>query len=193
MKYLLINKQTGEKTLCDKVTIDGFDYYVSDEKFKDLKSDSNYLGFVFNHLTNGQFFVCNKINELINEKYQTIWNNSDYRHYSQWYLSNFIKSGSWEIHKVIATNNPNINIPKVVDEVEKLAKKYADEFEYNELSEHRLYVNVYQGFIQGYNKSQETHPFSYEDADAYAHAVINGCLLSAKEWKSQQPIKVYYA
>jgi len=32
MKYKLINKQTGEEHLCNKVTIDGFNYYVSDEK-----------------------------------------------------------------------------------------------------------------------------------------------------------------
>ena len=29
MKYKLTNKQTNEENLCDKVTIDGFDYYVS--------------------------------------------------------------------------------------------------------------------------------------------------------------------
>lgn len=34
MQYKLINKTTGEETLCDKVVIDGFDYYVSDEKTK---------------------------------------------------------------------------------------------------------------------------------------------------------------
>lgn len=32
MKYKLINKTTGEEHLCDKVIIEGFDYYVSDEK-----------------------------------------------------------------------------------------------------------------------------------------------------------------
>lgn len=31
-KYKLINKKTGEETLCEKVTIDEWDYYVSDEK-----------------------------------------------------------------------------------------------------------------------------------------------------------------
>lgn len=31
MKYKLINKTTSEEHLCDKVTIDGFDYYLSDE------------------------------------------------------------------------------------------------------------------------------------------------------------------
>lgn len=30
-KYKLINNQTKEEYLCDKVTIDGFDYYVSDK------------------------------------------------------------------------------------------------------------------------------------------------------------------
>lgn len=32
MKYLLINQQTAEETLCNKVTIDGFDYYVCNKK-----------------------------------------------------------------------------------------------------------------------------------------------------------------
>ena len=32
-KYKLINTTTKEEHLCDKVTIDGFDYYVSDEKY----------------------------------------------------------------------------------------------------------------------------------------------------------------
>lgn len=28
MKYLLKNKNTGEEQLCEKVVVDGFDYYV---------------------------------------------------------------------------------------------------------------------------------------------------------------------
>ena len=35
MKYKLISKTTDEEHLCDKVTIDGFDYYVNDEEIKD--------------------------------------------------------------------------------------------------------------------------------------------------------------
>jgi len=31
MKYRLINNKTGEEHFCEKVTIDGMDYYVSDE------------------------------------------------------------------------------------------------------------------------------------------------------------------
>ena len=37
MKYKLISKTTGEEHLCDKVTIDGFDYYVSDQIIKDVR------------------------------------------------------------------------------------------------------------------------------------------------------------
>lgn len=33
MKYKLINTQTGEEHLCDKVTIDGMDYYVNNSRF----------------------------------------------------------------------------------------------------------------------------------------------------------------
>ena len=31
MKYKLINLETKDEHFCDKVTIDGFDYYVSDK------------------------------------------------------------------------------------------------------------------------------------------------------------------
>lgn len=32
MKYKLININTKQETLCDRVTIGGFDYYVSDNE-----------------------------------------------------------------------------------------------------------------------------------------------------------------
>lgn len=31
MKYKLINKKTNKETICDKVTIDGYDYYIQNE------------------------------------------------------------------------------------------------------------------------------------------------------------------
>lgn len=37
MKYKLINTITKEEHLCDKVTIDEFDYYVSDKVIKDVR------------------------------------------------------------------------------------------------------------------------------------------------------------
>jgi hypothetical protein len=62
--------------------------------------------------------------------------------------------------KVIATNNPSIDIPKVVDEVEELAEKIIPNLI------RRQYVKI--GFIAGYNKSQKTHPFSEEDMIEFA-------------------------
>lgn len=84
-KYKLINTKTNEEHLCDKVTIDGFEYYVSDE----TPEHGNYITY-----KNQLFIIQNGDNELF--------------HLSK---------------KIIATNNPNIDIPKVVDEVEELALK----------------------------------------------------------------------
>jgi hypothetical protein len=157
MKYLLISKQTAEQTLCDKVTIDGFDYYVSNELPKDNQGYWIYVGF-------------NEPLEIVKSNqpqgwFQKLWDKGNYK-------------------TPIATNNPNIDIPKVVDEVEMLAKQNGFNWENTETSARRVFEKWY--------KYQETHPFSEEDADAYADAVMGGCLLRAKEWKLQQPKKVYY-
>ena len=145
MKYQLISKQTGEQTLCDKVTIDGFDYYVSDEEIKSW----DFVGFPsLLHWTPIQYVGGD--------------------------LTGYEK-------KIIATNNQSLDIPKVVDEVYIMSKS--------------LYPSSPQKakhFIAGHTKSQKTHPFSEEDADAYADAVMGGCLLRAKEWREQRPKKVYY-
>ena len=47
-KYKLINTKTGEQHICDKVIIDGFDYYVSDTKIFELKPDDKYATIVEN-------------------------------------------------------------------------------------------------------------------------------------------------
>lgn len=151
MKYLLINKQTAEETLCDKVAIEGFDYYVNDD-------------------------VCYPNNAVYSNVTNTIVRFTDPRHFSE---------GTYK--KVMATTNPNLDIPQVVDEVETLARE-ATKIYINEREKQTVYLE----FMNGYNKSQETHSFSEEDADAYADAVMGGCLLRAKEWKLQQPKKVYY-
>ena len=171
MKYLLINQETGEQTLCDKVTIDGFDYYA--------------------YACHGEI----RLNDPVTDKYR-VW----------FWGDNFSLLGT---QKVIATNNPNIDIPKVVDEVEKMSKS--------------LYPSSPQKakhFIAGYTKSQETHPFSEEDMIEFNKWICDSGYMwnwkfelytlemipserivkihgkSAKEllelWKSQQPKKVYY-
>ena len=156
-KYKLINKQTGEEYLCDKVTIDGFDYYVSDVL---TKCEAVYA---YNHI------------------FKSIQN-----------------CESTGYKKVIATNNPNIDIPKVVDEVEKLAEEYSEDLSSAEINDAIIF-----GFKAGHNKSQETHPFSEEDLKFVIKESLyywnkNAC--SEKEaidnilqfWKEQQPKTLYY-
>jgi hypothetical protein len=122
MKYKLINKQTNEEHVCSKVTIDGFDYYVSDNHINKLKPDDAYHTIVENPRRVVRY-------------------------------TKHIQDTTSGV--IICTNNPNINILKVVDEVEELAEKAWG----NSLATkgHRI------GFKYGYSKSQETHPFSLND------------------------------
>ena len=193
-KYKLINLQTKGEHLCDKVTIDGFNYYVSDEE---IKESDWYLA------------------------WETI-NNIESNHIVQKATdSEPVGMYSWASNykKVIATNNPNIDILKVVDEVEEivdysesLAKSlYNPEAHRNDAIKSLLAVACQSG----YNKSQETHPFSEEDVIEFAEFVAKytdknknhkGEMLHAKSkydgsertkdllqlWKEQKPKKVYY-
>lgn len=147
MKYKLINKNSCSKNgvlregescrfndnciypncceehLCDKVTIDGFDYYVSGE-YKDGDYVILPLGDTLMRCINGTTFI----------------------------------EGT---QKVIATNNPNIDIPKIVSSA-SLGLMCANNSLL--LSSHKFdHLSVFYGFEKGYNKSQETHPFSEDD------------------------------
>ena len=122
MNYKLINKLTGEEHICQKMVVDGWDYYVSDEK----PIPCNPANVCMAHITK----LCDKC-------------------------------GKYQGRKVIATNNPNIDIPKVVDEVEELAEKFIG-CKYEDVEDIIDQIG-YDSFKRGYNKSQETHPFSEED------------------------------
>lgn len=128
MKYKLINNQTKEEHLCDKVTIDGFDYYLSDEN--EITKDFQYVV----RITTNRIYKVRIVDTLLG--------------------SEFI---------IIATNNPNIDIPKVVDL--KLLKYKIAEFEYPTGKKERKHTEQ-EAFINGWKQclqSQETHPFSEED------------------------------
>lgn len=160
MKHLLINSKTGEKTLCEKVAVDGFDYYVSDEPIK----EGQYQWF---HKHESRKPILKAERDLANDGHRKL---------------------------VIATNNPNLDIPKVVDVVEELCKKEG----------HDTILGVGHIWIEGYNKSQETHPYSKEDVlefvdfvyrsqfdtDGYTQDKETEELLQL--WEEQRPKKVYY-
>lgn len=121
-KFKLINIDTKEEHLCDKITIDGFDYYVNES-----------------HQQKGD--------PIIHKTY------IDKLQYAP------DEYGSTQEHwwKVIATNNPNIDIPKIVDEVGKAWEEVANSYNHKNSG-----VNPH-AFRLGYNKYKETHPFSEED------------------------------
>lgn len=132
-KYNLISQKTGHQTLCDKVTIDGFNYYVSEELPKDNQGYWIYIGF------NEPLKVV-KSNQPLGW-FEKLWDKHNYK-------------------TPVATNNPNIDIPQVVDEVFEFARQ-----EYENLpKEFRFGLERwFSGFRHGYNKAKETHPFTEQD------------------------------
>ena len=198
MKYKLIHNQTKEEHLCDKVTIDGFDYYVS-ENYKDGDYVILPISLSLAKCVNGTTFI----------------------------------EGT---QKVIATNNPYIDVPKVLDEVdldkqlgewkyklglkeckEKADKKFEKGYSVDSVKDkisHRF------GYVYGIKeaekrlvpiimelKSQETHPFSDEDMIEFGEWCKNlqkdnkeirrsNPSITTKEllqiWKEQKPKIVYY-
>ena len=176
--YKLINKQTGEERICEKVTIDSFDYYVSDEKTLSNNGDW-YLG---------------------HPNYNTLF---------RWEMNGIHEGKQVWINKVIATTNPNINIPKVVDEVDSIGYQWFVKADKKDTIFDLGWLNIFKG---GYNKSQETHSNSDEDMiefsefiDDLGYTKIDNTVWksindekgkSTKEllqlWKEQQPKIVYY-
>lgn len=171
MKYKVI--VNGTETLCDKVNIDGFDYYVG-------KLD---IGIKDYFEVNGQILQC-----LTTREADDLAVSNDYP-------------------KVIATNDPFINVPKVVDKVEELANKFG----YHDRHSDTLFR---EGLTKGYNKAKETHPYSEEDMSKFAEWITvndflqcadklwssnlmeySGCLYTTEEllelWKSQRTITIH--
>lgn len=144
-KYKLINK-VGEETICDKVTIDGFDYYVSD----DTPVENSY--------------------GIPKARPDLLWRIDSNK-------LNLHNSGEVTIYNVIATTNPNIDIPKVVDE--NLGLKYVLSLPNPEYLSYELQSMIEKGFIEGYNKHKETHPNSDKDMEKFL------------EWYKTHSVQIY--
>ena len=167
MNHKLINRTTNEEHICQKVTIDGFDYYVSDG----TENRSGKIAFINNEVYKNELRVVT-----------TAFGNDNLK----------------DCKKVIATNNPNIDIPKVVDEVEILLEKEQQESYKNGKGTISWYEKDKRR--EYYNKSQETHSFSEEDMLDFA--LFLDIFLREKPrkthrqllqlWKEQKPKIVYY-
>lgn len=158
MKYNLIDKITGETHLCSKITIDGFDYYVSNE-----------LGV-------GR-------NDFYYDYHGNIW-----RWTYEFQKDNKLSNSIADTHpKVIATNNPNIDIAKVINLVEDLSLSYKNERSKDGYDTR----NSLNDFKSGYNKSQETHPFTEDDMIEFTQWCENQYFYSTVEKKWSTEFKIY--
>ena len=158
--YKLIHNTTKEETICKKVFIDGFEYYVSDEIAK------------------------------ANEYYYSILNNK--------IGISFIQKNK-DLKKVLCTNNPNIDIPKVIDETEE-SFNIVDDIKVRYSGEEAdLWCSYKIGFGDGYNKAKETYQYTEEDIIEFAQYVLDNISYNNDKleemlftWKKQQIKTIYY-
>ena len=200
MKVKVINKNINQQFDCEEVEIDGYKYYI--DYFQPIEVGKWYI-------SNQSPRLCVKIKE---GKYPYIHLNNKGEEIADFY--------TWK-GVIICSNNPNIDIPKVVNEVEKIADEWFlingyNQFDY--IHSHRIpdAITTNKLFKTGYNKSQETHPFSEQDMldfvlwkDENKFSVIStkedwvselleysGCVYTTKEllqlWKEQQPKVLFY-
>lgn len=180
MKYLLKQNNEDEGILCDKVAIDGFEYYLENGNVVKPIDFSKWQ-----YSKNANMIFIGEPNILKGEYYE-----------------------------VIATNNPNIDIPKVVDEVELILDLLYPKIQSGNYGFRRR-EDFRELFAQGYNKYQETHPFSLNDLKSLLDFITNekteySIMYGNQEerfstidkdftideliniWKEQQPKIVYY-
>lgn len=136
MTYKLINRKTGEEHICSKETVNGFDFYIGG--------------------------VIKDINE------SNVWDTTDSGFHpflksigsTRFAIDEFEKGN---FLKVIATNDPSKEIPQVVDVAKKLALEVNDCIEMPDKKYDRDEYYLVKNFIDGYNDSQQTHPYSDDD------------------------------
>lgn len=142
MKYLLKQNKEDKGVLCDKVTIDGFEYYV--DYSQPIEVGKWYI-------SNQAPRLCVKIKE---GKYPYIHLNNKGEEIADFY--------TWK-GVIICSNNPNIDIPQVVDKLENIVKAYVQELiDCKSVKEHeRTWISSI--CHQSITKSQEIYPFSLDD------------------------------
>ena len=151
MKVKVINKNINQQFDCEEVEIDGYKYYI--DYFQPIEVGKWYI-------SNQSPRLCVKIKE---GKYPYIHLNNKGEEIADFY--------TWK-GVIICSNNPNIDIPKVVDEVEDLDILKSKWYDNQEEDRSEAFVFQYSGIVDdalekgiiiGYNKSQETYPFSLDD------------------------------
>ena len=193
MKVKVINKNINQQFDCEEVEIDGYKYYI--DYFQPIEVGKWYI-------SNQSPRLCVKIKE---GKYPYIHLNNKGEEIADFY--------TWK-GVIICSNNPNIDIPKVVDEVEDLDILKSKWYDNQEEDRSEAFVFQYSGIVDdalekgiiiGYNKSQEMFPFTEEDMIEFVTWVKEYKFLDGTKseseysktellqlWKEQQPKIVYY-
>lgn len=88
--------------------------------------------------------------------------------------------------KIITTNNPTINIPQIVDEVEEIANKVKEKHSIDAI----YWSNKDWYFKQGYNKAKEQTPYSKQDMIEFAECLFKWQKNALGEWKHENSNKI---
>jgi len=189
MKYKVKNITSGEEVLCEKVVVDGFDYYI--DKTKPIEVDKYYF-------SNQAPRKCIKV---IAGKYPYIYLNDNGEEVGD--------SIHWK-GVIVATTNKSLDLLMVVDELKVFAEAYSRKTNgigYDD--EHPNYGDTLgecsiDDFTNGYLKAKETYSFAKEDMveliqslKDYTHESHNILGHDEREseeffelWKEQRTIKV---
>lgn len=186
MQYKLINKTTKEETICTKVVIDGFDYYEPIVKTKPALND--YYVVTLYDVEMNETLVFEKV-KSINEVRINNESVETNRH---------IKN----CRKILATNNPSIDIGQIIDEVEELADKWVFKTNGHKWSNNDDTAgDNYSSFIEGYNTHSQTQSLSDDEVAEFLewgnnYIKTNPNCYTYKEllqlFKEQQIKTIYY-
>lgn len=202
MKYKLINNKNKEEHLCDKVAVDGFEYYVSSEK---PKIKDWFIDFDITDKDIEEVPFYSKISQCVSIDETTTSTNKIILNIGSPPRTDLVWNVEADIEyckKIIATNNPNIDIPKITDQALEFANQLHQKMDYDK--------GRWYGRIEGYNKSQEIYSFNEEDIIDFLRFIEtnyyyeSSCWIDketddvitrnnlVKQWKEQRIKTLYY-
>ena len=170
--YRLINKETNEATICEKVVIGDFEYYVIEEEI--LKDDECYF-----ITENNGIFHKGKKDTIIDHP------NRKKPH-----------------RKVVATNFPGMSPNIFYEVSDQFSLYFTDLNSKNIYEDNYRNKNKsFRDYMSGYNKSKETYSFSEEDMlefgkfchnDAHSTNRIRTFKELLEKYKEQKIETIYY-
>jgi hypothetical protein len=154
-QYILINLETKEEFICEKVVIEGMDYYVSDEKITKHTKPCYCYNSIKNTLDKDIVF------------YQGVMPMYHYEGFK----------------KIVATTSPSMDVPKVIDSIYDLSEVSSEVQEGTYTIQHK--ITYKHGFKDGYNKAKKTYTFTEDDMIEFIEWInesINPFIKNKNKW-----------